>query len=102
MDVHSLLYAWIVLDALASIAFSTDQFPLFTLGRAFRGLVGVSLLFRRLPKRYFVVTGTYLVVESIGSALISPDAAILFFQIGWAVRIIAGLLLLAEGRSKAD
>ena len=92
--VLSLLGAWIVVDALGSIAFSTDQFPLFSLGRAFRGLVGVLLLGGWLPGRYYGIVGPYLILESIGSAIISPDKGVLFFEVGWAVRIVAGLLML--------
>ncbi len=96
--VLQLLGAWLVLDAIVSIAISTDQYPLFTIGRAFRGLVGVLLLGGWLPERYYPVLGAYLVLESIGSAIISPDKGVLFFEIGWAVRIIAGLLLVFAGR----
>jgi hypothetical protein len=91
------LGAWIVLDALVSIAISTDQYDVFTLGRALRGLVGVLLIGGWLPKRFYPAAGAYLVLESIGSVIISPDKGILFFEIGWALRIIAGLLMVREG-----
>ncbi|OIO25454.1 hypothetical protein AUJ14_04285 [Candidatus Micrarchaeota archaeon CG1_02_55_22] len=87
-------------EALYSMAFSTDQITLYTASRVIRAVIGILLATKSLGKRYYGVAAAYLILEAIGSFLISPDVAEKYFQIEYAVRIAAGLLLYYYSRRK--
>jgi len=84
--------AWLVVDALASLAYSTDLILLFQVGRIVRLAVGLLLFAGSLPKGYAQAIGIYLALEAIGSTIVSPDDAILW-QTGRIGRVFIGAWL---------
>jgi len=84
--------AWLVVDAVISIIYSTDLILLFQVGRIVRLSVGLLLLVGRLPKSYAKAIGIYLALEAIGSTIISPDDALLW-QAGRIFRVFIGAWL---------
>jgi len=93
-QVELLAAAWLLADAILSIAYSTDLIVLFQVGRALRFGIGLFLLFgRKLPyANYF---GIYLALEAIGSTVVSPDQDILW-QLGRIGRVFIGIWLYKE------
>lgn len=84
--------AWLVVDALASLAYSTDLIFLFQVGRIVRLAVGFFLFAGSLPKGYAKGLGLYLALEAIGSTIISPDDTLLW-QAGRIGRVLIGAWL---------
>lgn len=82
---------WLIVDALASIIYSTDLIVLFQVGRVARLVIGLFLLFGHVPRTYAPWIGIYLALEAIGSTVISPDDGILW-QAGRIGRVFIGIL----------
>ncbi len=96
-NLHLLIGAWLVIDALISVIYSTDLIWQFQVGRVVRLAIGILIVFKQLPLTYTSWIGLYLASEAIGSTVISPDDAPLW-QAGRIGRVLIGAWMYQDGQ----
>ncbi|HLD75877.1 MAG TPA: hypothetical protein VI874_02575 [Candidatus Norongarragalinales archaeon] len=94
-DLHLLAGLWLIADAAASIAYSTDLILVFQVGRVARLAIGLSLILGKIPGRFFKGIGIYLALEALGSVLVSPDDSFLW-QAGRIGRVFIGAWMVRD------